>query len=253
MKDNISTQGNLLPDINPEDKQNLYRGFQLKMIKDYHFDECASALQKSIRRSLELEAVYWAGVFYRGGYSRYLAKRLKTIIEEDIGQGNPNCLILANQIYLETQQKVYKAEESNDGFLKYVNLIILACRSNKTRIADELGNVALDLIDKLDFRLELDNDYLDPHCAVGKATWGRWDDNRDKDRALTRLNKWFSRWSHIDREDNRYNDYRGINKSIWKLHWLSDEEKENLINTVKEIIQSKRQEVHDRIKLNSLK
>lgn len=48
-----------------EVEQNVYKGFQLPMIMNFHFDECASALQKCIRRSLEFEAVYWAGVFIK--------------------------------------------------------------------------------------------------------------------------------------------------------------------------------------------
>lgn len=228
-----------------------YHGFELPMIKDFHFDECASALQKSCRRSLEFEAVYWAGVFYRGGYSKYLAKRLKVIMEEDIGLGNVQCLLLANQLYLQTQEKSYKAETSNDGFLKYVNLIILACRSKKTRVADELGNIVLDLIDKLDISLTIDSDYKDSHTRQGKLQWGRWDDNEHEGKALERLNNWFCNWSYLDNEDINYNQYRKINEQIWKLHFLTNEEKEELLRTVTDTIESKRKQIHEKIQTNS--
>lgn len=251
-KDKVQ-QKSLVPLPEQEVASSGYHGFELPMIKDFHFDECASALQKSCRRSLEFEAVYWAGVFYRGGYSKYLAKRLKVIMEEDIGLGNVQCLLLANQLYLQTLEKSYKAETSNDGFLKYVNLIILACRSKKTRVADELGNVVLDLIDKLDVNLTIDYDYSDSHTKFGKLKWGRWDDNEHKGKAMERLNNWFHNWSHLDNEDVTFNQYRKINEQIWKLHFLTKKQKEELRQTIASIVESKRKQIHEKIEKNRVK
>lgn len=247
MKSPVCSQPVLVHLSKLETKPKEYHGFELKMIQGFHFDECASALQKTIRRGLEFEAVYWAGVFYRSGYSRYLAKRLKTIMEEDVGQGNVTCLVLANQIYTETQAKSYETEQSSDGFLKYVNLIVLACRSKKTRIADELGNIVLDLIDKLDVRLTLDNDYLDPHTRVGKIQHGRWDDNEHKAKALARLHNWFTNWSYLADEDQAYNQYRDINKAIWKLPHLSESDKKQLLVSIENLICAQRTRAHAQV------
>lgn len=248
---NSIQQKTLIPLPKKEIKPNTYHGFELKMVKDFHFDECASALQKSIRRGLEFESCYWAGLFFRSGYSRYLAKRLKVIMEEDIGPANTTCLLLSNQIFLETQAKDYKSEQSNDGFLKYVNLIILACRSKKTRIADELGNVILDSIDKLDIRLKLDDDYLDPHTTIGKIQHGRWDDNEHKGKALERIKNWFQKWSFLDNQDESFNQYRNINETIWKFTHLTKKEKDNLIHVIINLISKKREKIHQKIKEKS--
>lgn len=254
MKNKDKVQQNSLVSLSEQEGiSSGYHGFELPMIKDFHFDISASALQKTIRRSLEFEAVYWAGVFYRGGYSKYLAKRLKIIMEEDIGLGNVECLLLANQLYLQTLEKSYKAETSNDGFLKYVNLIILACRSKKTRVADELGNIVLDLIDKLDVNLKHDYDYLDPHTRIGKIQHGRWDDNEHKGKALERLNNWFTNWSYLDNKDSSYNQYRKINEQIWKLHFLTKKQKEELLQTIANIVESKRKQIHEKIEKNKVK
>lgn len=86
------------------------QGYELKLILGYEFDQCASALQKSVRRGLEFEACFWATVFYKSGFRGYLSRRLQKICHEDIGVANPQALILANQLYLRGSKTIATSE-----------------------------------------------------------------------------------------------------------------------------------------------
>ena len=53
--------------------------WQGRLKNGYMFDEVASALQKSIRRGLEFEALFWAKVLCSAGYDLYVWRRLGMI------------------------------------------------------------------------------------------------------------------------------------------------------------------------------
>lgn len=58
----------------------------------YDFFEVASAFQKSIRRGMEKEAMYWAIELYESNYQKYAWKRMIIMASEDIGLGTPGCI-----------------------------------------------------------------------------------------------------------------------------------------------------------------
>ena len=59
-----------------------------------------SAVHKSLRSSNPDAALYWALRMLAGGEDpRYLARRLVQFASEDIGNANPNALLLANEVY----------------------------------------------------------------------------------------------------------------------------------------------------------
>jgi replication-associated recombination protein RarA len=51
------------------------------------FDVAASALQKSLRRSLEEESAWWAIEMARSGFGAYVWRRLMVVASEDVGIG----------------------------------------------------------------------------------------------------------------------------------------------------------------------
>ena len=55
--------------------------------------EVASALQKSIRRGLEREALYWASELDLAGFGDYLWRRLRIIASEDVGMAAPEVAV----------------------------------------------------------------------------------------------------------------------------------------------------------------
>jgi len=197
-------------------------GFEPKLIEGYKFDETVSALQKCIRRGLEFDSVFFAAIIYKSGFSMYLARRLRIIAHEDIGIANPQALLLANQIYQDatykrTDKKHEGAQSGTDGFLPYANLILFLCRSPKSRIADEVTNLAFDAIDKGDLRLTINNDFIDPHSDRGKMRFGRWNQG-DRQARHDRMKLWFDRWSVLDNEipyRELPNPYHDLVKQLW--------------------------------------
>lgn len=180
------------------------KGYEPKLQYGYKWDEVVSSLQKSIRRSIEFDACFWAAVLYKSGYSQYLARRLRTIAHEDIGVANPSALVLANQLYADGSYKRFdkkfeQAQLFGDGFLPYVSLILMLCRSQKSRIADEITNIVFDGLDKGDLRLPIPEYALDVHTDRGKAMHGRWDKGTREER-YRKVRLWFDEWAKIDRE-----------------------------------------------------
>jgi replication-associated recombination protein RarA len=64
----------------------------------YPLDEVKSALQKSIRRGLEEDALYWAAEFYRANPDK-LWERLRVIASEDVGIASPSAALTVRAMY----------------------------------------------------------------------------------------------------------------------------------------------------------
>ena len=226
-----------------EPPKSSYHGFEPKLQYGYKWDEVVSSLQKSIRRSIEFDACFWAAVLYKSGYSQYLARRLRTIAIEDISVANPIAMILANQLYADgsykkVEKKYEQAQQFSDGFLPYVNLILLLCRSQKSRITDEITNILFDGLDKGDLRLEVPDYALDVHCDRGRAKYGRWDKGSIEERHA-KVKLWFNEWAKIDGEisahdvPNPYNQFHKAMLGYFNAEYiLPDGEKYQDLNTI---------------------
>ena len=104
----------------------------------YDFYECTSALQKSIRRGLEEDAMFWA-IEIESRFHDYLWKRLQIISIEDIGLGDPQVVL-----YVAEMRKLYQElrkdfEKRGARSIRMVlsNAILAMCRADKSRIGDE--------------------------------------------------------------------------------------------------------------------
>jgi len=194
--------------------------YEPQLMNGYKFDEVASALQKCVRRGLEFDACYFAAIFYKSGFRGYLSRRLQVIAHEDIGIANPQALILANQLYLDEiykqkdKERYQKTKLSGDGLLSFINVVIIMCRGEKTRMGDELVNILQDGIDKGDLRLEVPEYAIDPHTDKGKEIWGRWESGTLKE-SQTRIKNWFDSWSLLVNEWKGFNPYHEILKRLW--------------------------------------
>jgi replication-associated recombination protein RarA len=103
----------------------------------YAFDEVASAFQKSIRRGMTDDALYWAVELYVSGRAEYVWKRMKIMTSEDVGLGErhlPATLHALYQHYLEQVRKkdAYHAPER----LFFVHAVILLATAPKSRLCD---------------------------------------------------------------------------------------------------------------------
>ncbi len=191
----------------------MAKPYEPTLIGLYEFDQTTSALQKSIRRSLEYESCWWGFIIHQSGYGQYLWRRLSIIAAEDCGMGNPQALILVSalqQSWLLLHK--HNKEPSLDKFLLCTQAILYLCRSPKSREADSLANLIEENF-KMGKRLEIPTYALDPHCSVGKERWGRFSDKNDGKEKL-RLDMWFSTWAYI--EPKAYEDkWEAELKEIW--------------------------------------
>lgn len=103
----------------------------------YAFDEVASAFQKSVRRGLLDDALYWAVELYLSGRAEYAWKRMKIMASEDVGLGDrhlPATLHALYQHYVEQVRKrdTYHAPER----LFFVHAVTLLATAPKSRLCD---------------------------------------------------------------------------------------------------------------------
>jgi replication-associated recombination protein RarA len=133
----------------------------------YDHYELLSALQKSIRRGMEYEAVHFA-VELEEFNPTMLWNRLRLIACEDIGPANPMMPII-----IDVLQKNYLAEKSKLAESAYklylINAVVCLCFSQKSRISDDLLNVVYTEREAEAKFLPVPEYALDKHTARGKA------------------------------------------------------------------------------------
>lgn len=103
-----------------------------------------SAIHKSMRSSNPDAAAYWVGRMLSGGEDPlYVARRLLRFASEDIGNADPNALILANNVY-ESCQKIGMPE--CEVFL--IQLAIYLAKAPKDNTAYKVENLVKQDIEK---------------------------------------------------------------------------------------------------------
>ena len=95
--------------------------------------EAKSALQKSIRRGLEEDALYWSAELAQWN-TESLWTRLKIIASEDIGLASPSAALLVRAMY-ENWKDASKAG-SDEGRLFIQHAVLVLVRAKKSRIVD---------------------------------------------------------------------------------------------------------------------
>ncbi len=103
--------------------------------KGYDFYEVSSAFQKSIRRGLENDALYWGIELYESGYKDYCWKRMVIMCSEDVGLGELSTIV---QMMSLKQSFEYLQKMKDYGAMKlpFTHAIVLLCRSRKSRYID---------------------------------------------------------------------------------------------------------------------
>lgn len=137
----------------------------------YPFDEVASALQKTIRRGLEEEAMYWA-IEMESKFPDYLWKRLQIISVEDIGIADPQVVLYVaemRRLYQEIKKEFDKepGRKSRSFRMALSNAILALCRAKKTRIGDEFQIVIYGRREA-GWKLEAPDYALDMHTSRGR-------------------------------------------------------------------------------------
>lgn len=136
--------------------------YQILTRKNYDFFECSSAFQKSIRRGVERDAIFFGTELAGSGYAQYLWKRMLIISSEDIGLANPNIVTQIQSLYQNWQ--VIAAKNHEEAIIPIINAILLLARSPKSRLVDNAKMFAL----KSDYRPAVPDYALDTHTRRGK-------------------------------------------------------------------------------------
>lgn len=146
--------------------------FEVKTRSGMRLDECASWLQKSLRRGQEREALWVAEELFQSGFERYLLYRLWIIAFEDVGAANLDLVQLASTTY--QTWLMHKKERGKDfvhsGENRVFNglLVCLIARSPKCRMADDSTQVTLARRNQ-GWKPEMNEiAVVDEHCARGK-------------------------------------------------------------------------------------
>lgn len=144
----------------------------VKTAGGYDLGEVISALQKTIRRGEEAQALYWALELlphFRG----YLWKRLIVIAHEDIGVSNFSAIMFAETC---KQHFEFFWAEKKEGpcRLTLANCLLVLCRSKKTRIGNHLQCVVNQERLQKGMTIDIPDYALDKHTARGKGLKRSW-------------------------------------------------------------------------------
>lgn len=131
----------------------------------YNLDEVVSALQKSIRRGLEEESMYWALELANSGYGQYLWRRLCVIVSEDVGLIEPIAPVVINSL-AENCKRCTKSWKDPE-LLPISHAILYLCRANKNREIDDFAEY-MQIKIKKGFRLEVPEWAIDSHTESGR-------------------------------------------------------------------------------------
>jgi replication-associated recombination protein RarA len=139
-----------------------------------HFcGEVTSAMQKSIRRGEERDALYFAAELELAGYGNYVWKRLRIIASEDVGLADPMACVVVRTLFENwvEQRKADKSVPSGEQRLFIVHAVLYLARARKSRLVDH----ALMAMWEGDRQSREIPDYaLDRHTAAGKRLGRGW-------------------------------------------------------------------------------
>lgn len=144
------------------------KDFSPKTINGYDLFEVSSAFQKSIRRGLEKESLFWAVELYDSGYSKYAWKRMQIITNEDVGLAEPSAPAIMAALEYQFQRLSDPKDRKKSNRLPYVQAVLYLVRCRKSRLVDWTLNVIWDEHYNDSFALKIPDFALDKHTRRGK-------------------------------------------------------------------------------------
>ncbi len=140
--------------------------------RGHDFGEVASAFQKSVRRGLLDDALYWGVELYLSGFHEYAWKRMRVMCSEDIGPAEPNLPAQIAGLYQLFKQFTEGKTRGRGGVmgsekLFFIHAIILLVRARKCRIVDHANIYHFRAHDSMP-RREIPDWAHDKHTRRGK-------------------------------------------------------------------------------------
>lgn len=149
-----------------------YHWDQVTTKHEYKADEVISALQKSIRRGKEDDAVFFTYemVCTSDELAEKFWQRARVISVEDVGLANPGLVTIIYTLY----KNYLSLKGTGDAYLQALLAAVLLARSTKSRYIDELYTNLKEKIENENYRKDIPDYALDKHTAKGEAM-GRGD------------------------------------------------------------------------------
>lgn len=195
---------------------------QILTYNGYDMFEVVSALQKSIRRGKEEDAMFWGVELYISGFANYAWKRLQIIAMEDVGLANPFAALVVSNLKAIWVEMSAKEDKKNQERLPYTQAILYLTHCDKSRHTDWCQAYWFDEIIMNGQGKEIPDYALDIHTRRGKRM-GKTIDN------------FFNEGSHLEKhvEISFESWYKERCKERWKSkEWCNacDIAKEALAN-----------------------
>jgi hypothetical protein len=144
----------------------------LKTPGGYAIGEVASALQKSIRRGLENDALHWATELDLAGQAAHAWKRLKIIACEDVGLGDPLAVVVIHALSeLWVDLKKTETADRHPQRLPFIQAVRYLALAPKSRTNDNA--LVTFYLGTRDSRAIPDY-ALDRHTAAGRRRGRGW-------------------------------------------------------------------------------
>ncbi len=159
------------------------KGFKMTTVNGYDFFECSSALQKSIRRCEEGQAMFWALELYQSNYAKYLWKRIIIMASEDVGMAEPGFPAVIMALKQSYDFLAEKKDKHRPERLPFMHAIVALANAKKSRYIDLCISVYENAHRKEAGKHQIPDHCLDMHTRAGKAK-GRGLDYFYKESAL---------------------------------------------------------------------
>lgn len=145
------------------------------------FYETISAMQKSVRRGMEVEAGRYFFEMAEAGFYSLAVNRLRVIAYEDVGLSDSQAVMFV-ETALQQASAWYKGK-NGAWRLAASNAILALCRAQKTRLADHFTAVCLGR--NAENLLEIPDYALDKHTRKGRMMGRGLDHFRQEGALLT--------------------------------------------------------------------
>ena len=134
-------------------------------IRSYDAFEVVSAFQKSLRRGLVDDSLYWGAELYRSGFGAWAWKRLRVCVSEDCGPAAPGLPADVAALH-QTAKDLLKNARLEEGLMFFLHATILVARAPKSRIVDDALFTVADTDQPPD--REVPDHALDMHTRRGR-------------------------------------------------------------------------------------
>lgn len=141
---------------------------EMRTKNGFELDQVVSALQKSVRRGLEEESMFWSLELAESGFGKYLWKRLMVISAEDVGIGDPMAFVLTVAGWVATKESTSSFTKPPGMRTEFLGPIVLyLCRAQKCREGDDL-NWLVSEKRRRGWKVPVPDFSLDDHTVAGR-------------------------------------------------------------------------------------